>query len=135
MLFLYLKRVFEALDKDILINKLSIYDIKNGLINRTQCVKWNKYVKHSLTFYHLCHVIFLYHKYSYPLNRVPFGRTFSTPPKSRHKMALLIYSCPWIEGAKDLDNKSKILRLFFTSDLHLATSSMEMVELASLLIC
>ena len=30
----------------------------------------------------------------YPLSLVPFSKTFSVPPNSRHNTALLIYSCP-----------------------------------------
>ena len=30
----------------------------------------------------------------YPLSLVPFSKTFSVPPNSRHNTALLMYSCP-----------------------------------------
>ena len=64
-----------------------------------------------------------------PLSLVPFGRTFSSPPKSWHKRAFFTYSWPWIDGAKD---RAKMLKILFFSDLanflHLATSSPEIVS-------
>jgi hypothetical protein len=39
---------------------------------------------------------------------VPFGRFFSAPPRRRRRMARLIYSWPYIEGAKDLDKRVKM---------------------------
>ena len=39
--------------------------------------------------------------HTYPLSRVPFSNTFSTPPSSKHRIALLMCSCPWMDGARD----------------------------------
>lgn len=36
-----------------------------------------------------------------PLIREPFSRTFSTPPSNMQRMAFLMYSWPWILGAKE----------------------------------
>lgn len=41
-----------------------------------------------------------------PLMRDPFSRTFSTPPSNIHRMAFLMYSWPWILGAKERDSWS-----------------------------
>ena len=37
----------------------------------------------------------------HPLSRVPFSKTFSTPPRSMHRMAFLMCSWPWMEGARE----------------------------------
>merc|ERR1719219_978430 len=42
-----------------------------------------------------------------PLSLVPLGRFFSTPPRSMHRRAFLMYSWPWMDGARDLDSMSK----------------------------
>lgn len=43
-----------------------------------------------------------------PLMRVPLSSTFSTPPSSMHRIAFLMYSCPWILGARDFESWSKM---------------------------
>lgn len=42
-----------------------------------------------------------------PRRRVPFGKIFSKPPSNKHKMARLMYSWPWIDGANDLASNWK----------------------------
>jgi hypothetical protein len=41
-----------------------------------------------------------------PLRWVPFSKFFSAPPSNCKIKALFIYLCPYIEGAKELDNTS-----------------------------
>ena len=43
-----------------------------------------------------------------PRIRLPFSRTFSTPPSSMHRRAFLMNSCPWMLGARDLASWLKI---------------------------
>lgn len=38
--------------------------------------------------------------------REPFSKTFSTPPRSIHRMAFFMYSWPWILGARERANWS-----------------------------
>lgn len=72
--------------------------------------------------------------HTHPLSLVPLGRTFSTPPRSMHKMAFLMKAWPWMLGAIDLPNRSKIF-LLFTNFRQFLTSSREINRVASLLNC
>lgn len=46
------------------------------------------------------------YKGTYPLSLVPFGSTFSTPPSNMQRRAFLMYSWPWILGARDFESNS-----------------------------
>merc|ERR1719186_2151800 len=67
-----------------------------------------------------------------PLSLVPLGRFFSTPPRSIHSRAFLMYSCPWMEGARDLANISKTSPFCLENFLHFCTSSPVMLGVTSL---
>lgn len=71
-----------------------------------------------------------------PLSRVPLLSTFSTPPRRRHSIALLINSWPCMDGASDFARRLKMsFLLFFTKFLHLVMSSRDIDGFASLLSC
>ena len=74
-------------------------------------------------------------KHTHPLSLVPLGNTFSFPPSNIHNTAFLMYSCPWIEGARERPSCSNTSP-FWRENLRIrATSSAEKCGVASLLSC